>query len=224
MGTKIKNNFFEYGSRKYFRGNAHLLEICSYGQKKDPLGAVSYLDPQNKVKREHLAGKVASGGTVSINWNQMDKSSVEVNGSLKVFGVGAKGAVGYSFSKLKSANVKLYNLFINEGPLKKILNQDASGCRKYLADEGKDGRILSEVWVVMEAELSEHFDSSTSVSAGVSAGSTKLDITASGGKKGSQTITISAGTVFAYKLHKVKDWNKGKTKIEDMEADYHGMS
>ena len=50
-----------------------------------------------------------------------------------------------------------------------------------------------------------------------------LSVTAKGGKHGTQTITLSAGTTFAYKLHKVKDWNQGKTKIENMEADYKGM-
>jgi hypothetical protein len=29
--------------------------------------------------------------------------------------------------------------------------------------------------------------------------------------------------VFAYKLHKVKDWNKDKTRIENLEADWKGI-
>jgi hypothetical protein len=49
-----------------------------------------------------------------------------------------------------------------------------------------------------------------------------LSVTVTGGKHGSQTVTLSKGTTFAYKLHKVKDWNKGKTQIENLEADYKG--
>jgi len=51
-----------------------------------------------------------------------------------------------------------------------------------------------------------------------------MNVTAKGGTHGTQTITLSKGTVFAYKLHKVKDWNKDKTQVLGMEADYKGMS
>jgi hypothetical protein len=77
---------------------------------------------------------------------------------------------------------------------------------------------------VVEAELAEHFDSSPSIMVAANAGVAALDITATGGKLRSQTITLAPGTTFAFKLHKVKQWNKDKTHIEDMEADYHGMS
>ena len=51
-----------------------------------------------------------------------------------------------------------------------------------------------------------------------------LELTASGGTHGSQTAAISAGTTFAYLLHKVKEWNKGKNQIENMEDDRKGMN
>jgi hypothetical protein len=51
-----------------------------------------------------------------------------------------------------------------------------------------------------------------------------LELTASGGTHGSQTVAISAGMTFAYLLHKVKEWNKGKTQIENMEDDRKGMN
>jgi hypothetical protein len=50
------------------------------------------------------------------------------------------------------------------------------------------------------------------------------DITASGGTEGTQTITISKGTTFAYLLFKVKDWNSGKTQILDLEDDSVGLT
>jgi hypothetical protein len=220
MSTKITDDFFEYGSLKYFRGNAHLLEICSYGEKKDPVGSKSYIDPQAKIKREHIAGKISKGLTVTIDWSQSSQAEVEVNGALKVFNVGVTAATSYTYSKVKSAKVKLYNLSINEGPLKTLLNTDADGARKFMAEEGNDARTVSEVWVVMEAELATAFSTATSVSSSVNA-SAQLSVTASGGNGGTQTITLSPGCVFAYKTHKVKEWNKDKTKVEDLEADYH---
>jgi hypothetical protein len=198
------------------------VEIGTYGEKKDPIGAKAYIDPQSKVKREHLVDRVSKGQPVGVNWDQTTKAELEVNGPIKVFGLNVSIATTFSYEKVKSANLKLYNLSIAEGPPQTMLNKDADGARNYLADEGNDGRIVSEVWVVMEAELAEHFDTSGSI--GVSAKDVDLNVTAKGGKYGTQTITLSAGTTFAYKLHKVKDWNKGKTRIEDMEADYKGMS
>lgn len=220
MSTKIKDHYFEYGSLKYFRGNAHLVELCTFGEKKDPVGTEAYLDPQGKVSRDHLVGRVNKGLTVSINWSETTQAEVEVNDKLKVFGIGVSVAATYNYSKVKSANVRLYNLFINEGPLKKMLNTDANAARNFLADEGNDGRIVSEIWVVMEATLAEHFDTSGSIA--VAANGSNLNVTAKGGKSGTQTISLSAGTVFAYKNHKVKDWNSGKTEINNLEADYYG--
>jgi hypothetical protein len=159
---------------------------------------------------------------VTVNWSQTTKAELEANGPVPVFGLNINVAATFSYEKVKSANLKLYNLSIDEQPLKDILNKDAITVRNYLADEGDDARIVSEVWVVMEAELADHFDTSGSISASVKG--VDLNVTAKGGKHGTQTITLSKGATFAYKLHKVKDWNKDKTWIEDMEADYKGFS
>jgi hypothetical protein len=221
MATKVTDNYFEYGGLKYFRGNAHLVEIATYGEKKDPIGAKAYIDPQNKVLREHLVNRVERGPIVTLNCNGMTKANIEVNGPIKVFGLNVSVAAGFNYEKVMSADLKLCNLYIAEDPLKNMLNTDADAARNYLADEGNDGRIVSECWVVMTADLAEHFTTSGSVAASLKG--SDLNITAKGGKQGTQTITLSKGATFAYKLHKVKDWNKGKTQIEDMEADYKGM-
>lgn len=223
MATKITKHYFEFGVHKYFRGSAHLVNLGSYGQKKDPIGAKAYLDIENQVKRSKLASRVNLNTVTSINWASASAGDVEVNGTLKVFGLGAGGTSSYSYSKAKSANLKLVNFSISEGPLKTMLNTDAHVARGKLADEGKDGRIVSEVWVLMEGDLAETFEKASSNSISIKAVGKSLDVTVSTGKSGSESVTLSKGTVFAYKMHKVKKWNKGKTKIEDMEADYKGM-
>ena len=224
MATKVTDDFFEYGVHKYFRGNAHLVELGTYGQKKDPIGPKASLDPQNKVQRVHLVNRITKGHPIEIVWGEAKKADVEVNGPIPVYGVVLDTATGYSFEELARADLKLLNLFIAEGPLTVMLNQDADGARKYLANEGNDARIVTETWVVMKADLAEHFETSSSLE--VREAMTDLEVIAKGGKKGTQKIVLSAGTTFAYKLHKVKQWNKDKTKIEQggMEADYKGLS
>lgn len=225
METKITENYFEFGNQKYFRGNANMLQTATFGQKKDPIGAKASLDPYGQVNADYLADRVTSGAIVTIDWSQTSKVAVEVNGLLQYFGLNGKIETNVSYEKVKTANLRLANFFMNEGPLKKMLNTDADAARKYLSDEGNDGRIVSEIWVGMEVELAEHFSTYGSGKLSVKKGNAgAVKITVDGGKYGSQSISISPGTVFAYKLHKVKKWNKDKTQIEDLEADYKGMS
>lgn len=222
MATNITEHCFEFGALKYFRGNAHLVEIGTYGEKKDPVGAKAYLDTEGTVNREFLAPRVEKGKPVGVAWEQTTKAELEVNGPVPVFGLNLNVAAGFDYGKVKTANLKLFNLSIPETPLKQMLNNDAVNVRKYFAAEGNDARIVSEVWVVMEAELAEHFNTSGAVAVAVKG--VDMNVTAKGGKHGTQTITLSKGSVFAYKLHKVKDWNKDKTQILGMEADYKGMN
>ncbi len=225
---KVTNHYLEIGSIKYFRGKAENVQLCSFGQKKDPIGANAYLAVQANVKREYLAGKVKHVDPVTIDWNKTTKADVEINGSVHYFVLNAKTAKSASYEKTKEGHLVLMKFFINEGPLTSMLNHDADAARKYLAEEGADGRIVSEIWVAMAADLAEHFDTavSTTSSASATVGNVgaALEITASGGAHGSQTISLSEGTTFAYLLHKVKKWNKGKTQIEDMEDDRKGMN
>ena len=223
MATDMTKHYFKYGTLKYFRGNAHNIRIGSFGEKKDPIGPKAHLDVEGTVKSKHIDSRIKYNTTADITWNQAPRAEVEVNGDLKFFSLGRKGALSGSYEKAKKADLKLVNFAIDEGPLKRMLNNDADIARNALADEGKDGRIVSEVWVAMEAELAEHFSVYGSTSAAVKAAGSSLDVTVTGGRHGSQTITLSEGTTFAYKMHKVKDWTKGKKRIEDMEADYKGM-
>lgn len=224
MDTSITQYRFETGGMSYFRGNAHLVELGTYGQKKDPIGAKAYVDPQSKVTADKLASRVKVGKPVKIDWSKVSKVDLEAEGVLKFFGLGKKGAASFTHEQARTAKLELLNFSISEGPLQQLLNTDADGARGFLADEGDDGRIVSEAWVVVSVELGQHFATHAAASAGVKAFGSSLDVSVSGGQQGTQTITLSAGTTFAYKLHKVKDWNKGKTQIENMEADYKGMS
>jgi hypothetical protein len=200
------------------------VQIGGYGEKKDPIGAQAYLDVQNQVKSEHLAGRVKFNTAIRVVWSETTQADVEVNGQMKVFGLGVAVAAGMPYARAVEDRVDLVNFSIAEGPLTRMLIEDADGALKFLAGEGGDGRIVSEVWVVMAAELSAHFSVSPSIDVSVGLGGSELAVTASGGRQGTQTVRLSPGTTFAYKLHKVKTWNQGKTRIVDMEADYKGMA
>lgn len=216
---KVTEHFFDYGGHKYFRVNAHLVELGTYGEKKDPLGVKAYIDPQNDIRREYLVDKVDRSQVHSIDWSQTNTTDIGL--ALKVFDLGAAAAISYEREKVRTAKLKLMSFSVKQGALKNILNHEADGARQYLANYGNDGRIVSEVWVVLSAELGEHIASSPGVLLAVADGDLKF--TAKGGKHGTHTIQLSKGAVFAYRLHKVKRWKDNKTWIDELEDDYKGM-
>jgi hypothetical protein len=220
MEMKITDHAFEFGTQKYFRGNSHNCALASYGRKKDRIGAKAYLDVVSKVKVEHVEDRARYNTAVSVNWKNVTRAAFEAEKALKFFGLDSTLGLNADYEKAKDGNFQLVNFVISESALKRMLNQDAGGALKFLADEGSDGRIVSEVWTLMDYELGEHFSTSASVSLSADDGS--LEATAKGGKHGTKTIRIADDTTFAYKLHKVKDWNKGKTQVEKLEADWKG--
>ena len=222
MKVKISKYSFEVGSQKYFRGNALNMRLGTFGEKKDPAGAKSYVDPEATVDADKLAKRITSPpAIVNIDWSDTTKADLEAEGPLTALGLSGQIEANVSYEKVKSGKMALAHFVINEGPLQTMLNTDADGARKYLANEGNDGRIASEVWVLLTFELSEHVSTSGSISFAADGSSVK--VTASGGKYKTQTFSITPGTTFAYALHKVKDWNKDKTKIENMEKDWKGI-
>lgn len=69
------------------------------------------------------------------------REEVEANGSLQYFTLKGKGSVKASYMGVKSANLKLAKFVINEGPLRKMLNQDAKGARNYLARSDRKNKL-----------------------------------------------------------------------------------
>lgn len=218
--VNIKDNFFKApDNNRYFRRNAPAVSVSSYGQKKEPLTEANYLAVEGHPRYEYLDGRIKTDKSVQIDWERENKADVEAHVD-HYFDVGGV-KLNFNYNKAKSANLKLIRLSIDEGPLKKMLNNEAKVVRDAMKKEGKDARICSSTWIVVSGQLGERFD--TKVGLEVSGSTSEgLKITAKGGGSwsGSETITFSPGTVFAYGLHKVKKWNGDL--IADMEDDWHG--
>lgn len=223
IAPKFTTHYFEYDNMKYFRENAHVVECGSYGEKKDPIGARAYLDVRAKIKADALAGNIKFVTAVDINWQETTTGEAGLSAFLPVFGLNGSAAVQTSFEKAKSGKTKVMFFEIPEFALMKMLNTDADGARKFLADEGNDARVCSGVWLWAEAELATHFQTSTTVTASVTGESAGLTITGKGGKYGTETISPLPGSTCAYRLHKVKKWtDRHKTKVDEVETDFKG--
>ena len=219
--TKITDSKFVYNGFGYFRGKAEDINHASYGQKKTPVGKTHYLARQNDVNRDHLGNvKVDVSGPYPITWSSYSDTAVNADIS---YLTAAGGTAKFSRSAAKKANLKLIKFSLSEGQMKTLLNSYASGARNYLKDEGGDGRFVGSVWVVMDATLASDVTTCGSVTGAGTVSGFKVKIDVSNCHGAVSTIDVPPGTTFAYGLYKVKKWNSGKTKIEDLEDDQAGL-
>jgi hypothetical protein len=223
MGKQITDDYFEYGTVKYFRGAAENVKISSYGVKRDPIGSKSHLEVQAAVLPEHLASRVKYILTIPVDWSAAASAGLQLTVPLSAFGLNGSVSVAANFGAAASQSLQLSKFLIVKASLESMLNQDAGNARKYLADNGGDARICSAVWVGVNADLASHFSNYGLTSGSFSVGaSNSLDFTVTGGSRGAQKISLSnTGSTFAYLLEKVTKWSDHKTHVDDMKEDYH---
>ena len=221
--VEIKDSYFKApDGNRYFRRNAPVVEIGSFGKKETPWTEANYLKVEGHIKYDLLDGNGTIKKTSSyvIDWDSENKADVEAYVELYLV---VDGTLTFTYEKAKEAHLELIKFYIEEGTLQRILNNDANIARNALKEEGNNGRMCSSSWVCVSAELAEKFNTSVSLEASgnVSEG---LSITAQGGDEwsGSETIKIPPGAVFAYGLHKVTDWDGDV--IDEMEDDWNGFN
>ena len=104
---KLTKHMIEINGMKYFRGNAHLVNLGTCGEKKDPIGPKAYLDPQRNINKDKIEAKIRNQNhSVNINFRQFSRGNVEVNGKVKVYGIKFAGGSSYSYNKLKNCKSK----------------------------------------------------------------------------------------------------------------------
>lgn len=224
--TKVAKHFLKHDNIKYFRSNASSIQLGSFGRKKDPVGAMAYLSVHNQVDAQHMVGRARYMGRSTIDWDDTSSAEWTSEGKVTYFTVNGSGTAQADLSRGRQAHLELVKLGIDTGDLQAMLNQSAGGARSYLSREGRDARIVSTIYVVVEAEIAETFSSVVGSGGQVAATLTKalsLEFGAehSGSTGGKVRVVASPGTTFAYGLHKVTDWNDGK--IRSMEDDRKGM-
>jgi hypothetical protein len=219
--VEIKDSYFKApDGNRYFRRNAPSVEVGSHGKKKEPITQANSLAVEGHIKYDLLDGKIRDDPSVEIDWESESKADVEAHVELYFV---LDGTSTFNYETAKQAHLKLKRFYIEQGALQRVLNNDANKVREAMKDEGNDARVCSSIWVVMSGEIAERFDTSktSEVSGTVSEG---LSVTVQGGAEwsGSETITFSRGTVFAYGLHKVTDWDGDV--INDMTPDWQSFN
>ena len=219
---KITKSKFVYNGFSYFRAKAENIDLGSYGQKKTPIGQPNYLAVEDEVARANLGRiTVKFSPPYDIQWSKYSSSAVNLG--IKYIN-SAGGSASFSRNKAQSANLKLVKMFISEGPLKTLLNKHAGKARKAMASEGNDARIVSEVWIVVEAQMASAISTCGKVAGEGTVNGIKVTLSGSSCGTTKSSVTIPANTTFAYLMHKVKKWSKGKKQILNMEDDRAGLN
>lgn len=224
---KITKNTFRYGQEGYFRGSAERVRLGDYGRKKDPIGARASLEIFDQVARENLTGRVRYVTTAEVDWNRQSKVDVDVAANLHYLTADAGATASFSYEKAKSAHLRLMQFTVVERDVLALLNQD-DGARKQLAGEGPDGRLVTTVWIVVKGELAESFATAASSGGSVSAkltGAAEIEVTArhAASSGGATSVQLKKGVCFAYLMHKVTDWNRDRTRAEQVRVDSKGL-
>lgn len=227
MSVKLTKHMLKINGDKYFRGGAHRLKLGTIGRKRDPIGANAYLDDERDLDpdiiEDYIDGKVP---VLDIDFGKFSQSQIGGNGAIKVFGLKFQAGANFSYSSAKKAKLKIANFSLSGSELKHLINADRPAFN-YMKNEGSDARVVSEVWVVLEASLASKVKSASKVKVGGKLDdNNKVDISFKSRSGKTTTLTISKGTVFAYKMHKVRDYDKRRKKarrITALVSDSKGM-
>lgn len=222
MSIKIKDRVFKYGGLKYYRAAAHEINLGSYGKKKVPFGKTGHLEVAGRIRPRHLADEPIKVAKVAIDWDRVSEADIGVTGGLTYQGVGINVSHAFTLSRARSARLQLVSFSIAENPLERVLNTEANFVRREMEDEGGDARVVSEVWIAMEAELASDFRTGTMNSADVDYQGASLQVSVGTNNQNRSRVTLEPGTTFAYRLSRVRRWNNDRTRITDMAIDHPG--
>lgn len=214
MNINITNHKFSYGGNGYFLDGAHAVELGAFGKKKDQIGGKAFLEVHDQIMPTILDGQVRYKHTADFVY--ADVQTAALDGVLTYFGLKASGKVDKK--TIETYQLKTVLLEIDEGPLEKMLNTEAGRARNFMADEGDDARVCSGVWVVVSGEVAEYIKVDGSL--GITAKGDAAALNFSAGKSGAQAMTLTPNSTFAYKLHKVTNWDNNRTRVAESAPDW----
>ena len=218
--VKIKKNAFKYNAVRYYRGKSEDVVLGCYGDKMTPAGNGNYLDIADKLNKAAFESvSVHVVGPIDVDWNKTSKSDLDLSGSLKFIKLGgAKGNLTHESAK--SAKLKLMKFSIYKNPLRDAVNTHDQAALDFIKG-AKKRRIVSAVWVAMEAELASKV--ATGVEVEIDATVNGVELKVKGGTSSTTTTNVKLGsnTTFAYMLHKISSLNAQGT-IGTMDDDQHG--
>ncbi len=211
--VKVTRGLFIFNKKRYWRRGAESVLIGSWGEKKTPALAQSFLQPRAEVPTDGLV--VRRAADTKINFDGVSDDDIGVK--LKVLG-GNVIEPRLLLQQGRSGDLELYKLELDPDALLKRINA-TPGLVERLRD-ANHARIVNALWVVASATMGRSIGvaASLKVSAAPPGG---VAITADVKHEASNDLTFTVGkdTAFAYSL--VKPKIRG-TAVDELEVDEPG--
>lgn len=210
IDIQIRDNHLHFNGVNYFRGHAEEVLLGDVGEKCTPATQTNYLAVQGNVVRKNL--QIHSSTVVSLKGAAI--GSADIGLSIEVPGRG-KLSAGSVASALVSGELTLLKLSVLPAKLWGLVNDNPAKALQPLKAAGSRGRMVHQVWTVLENKTAAVVDTATGFEIGVSGSS--MTLTTRGGVGGSAgtSLTLSPGSTFAYLLldpvwdaHQQKNWTR----------------
>jgi hypothetical protein len=200
--AEICDNHFRFEGIAYFRGHADAVQLGDAGEKRQPASQPSHLAVQACVARD----KLAIGRATLIDVHAIAFSGSDIGTSVVVPGVGTLGASTLAL----------------ETPAEDIVAaaDESPAVIAALVRAGSKGRLVHQVFVILEMKTALHFTCASSFEA--NGAGTAWSITGTRADGSRTVLTIVPGTTFAYLLLKPKraaNQQRHETRIEAWEEE-----
>jgi len=219
--NKVGNNSLRANGIDYFRVGSQFALLGAVGQMRTPITKGNYLEVMDVIGASKL--KIREIGPIKIDNQTLDKRNFLANiNVLKVF----KGAsVDTQFEAFKRQELELLIVSVAANDMVDAINRSPK-IRDDLKRWGNDARVVTTGFVIVKAETSRQYQSSTEVEANVTVHGVTLNPKLSTSGSGTTEVEFPVGSFFAYGPSKLiwDDKNEKKaTKVIDLKLDRFGL-
>lgn len=229
--ARITNTSLKFAGLSYFRANAPSVVIGAFGDKKTPLTKQNYIEVLGRIPAARL--KVHQATTVRIDFTGTSSVDVAVDVSVPVSGTGMDTDTGMgtgmgtdpgmgtdtgtvtlspsvAYEQLRHDQLCLVKLDIYPSDIIKAAN-DSPAVLAHLKECGDSGRLVHQIFMVLNAKTAKVFSSSASLALSATNGEVMVTAQGTQGSTGDLTLRLSPRTTFAYLLLKLK-WDANQKK------------
>jgi hypothetical protein len=157
---------------------------------------------------------------VAIDQEQVHDNAFDTLVKVIIKGVPVKLTGSDIRRQVKQQELKLVHFHVLPNDLKQAVNESPKVLTN-LAGYGGDARVVSDIFVAMDAKTAQSFESQTNVELKAGSGPMSASVGNAHGAQGTITVQLLNEATYAYMLQKI-DWNKGKTRVDDLDPDPWG--
>lgn len=215
--AKVRRNSLHFNGKNYFRVGSETCVIGAVGEKRSPLTKGNYLEVKDRIKGAKL--RIREIGPVAIDSRTTSKTDFLANISLaKVFRL---GSVETAYEDVCNHKLDLVFFAIDTSDMVRAIN-DSPVVRDSLRRWGKDARVVTAGFVVVDASTSKAFASSTQAEASITVQGVTIEPKLTTGKSGNVDVEFPTGALLAYDLSSV-EFDKQGGRVVDLRRDDHGI-